>query len=443
MELSKALGTDAKVQNILGLTVINCLRSNATSNLPEAIFERLKTSRADLAFTLLQRLIELKSSDGTLKNILSTAWDTLHAHETDVGLGLTGESVDYFRILLKIICLSLHAYAPAMESSNADTPRDPSAYPSVIQQVLQVLGVVVARGFHSLTTMLHDDPTRVFPADFALIIAILRISLQVPGILTHITQLVIQFSDNQTARCACALLSWADKLAIDNDPVYGEISISFLLELSSIQALAESLAVEGVLTHISNANLINYLRHDKGIGPFDSPPRLYSIWSRGILPLLLNLLHAVGAPMAVEIATSLSNFAGQLARASRAFESPSIVSTNPRAGAITLSTVSEAQTLAVITTVLNTFREAGPSVGINASEINEIGWDMPQVRDDIENLLQRRSVLRDRIFPVNEREEAWVRQPPLSTAGGAENRLEEKVVGELTTVLGILGGCGQ
>lgn len=441
--MSKGLGTDAKFQNMMVSIILNCLHSNATSKLPEAIFERLKISRAELAFTLLQRLVELKSRDGKLKDIFPVAWDTLHTHQSDVGLGLTGDNADYYRILLKILCLSLSAHTFCIEADDLYSDRDASASPSTVEKVLDVIGVVVARGFRSLTTLLHEDTTRILPSDFSLLIAIFRTSLQIPGIGKQTTRLVEEFSSYQTARCACALLSWADQLAIDDDPVYGEISISFLLELSSIQALAELLAVDGILTRISSANLIKYLRQDNGVGPFDTPPRLYGIWSRGILPLLLNLLHGVGAPVAIEIAASLDSFPGQLLRASKAFEGKQISSADPTAGAITLNMVSEAQTLAVITSVLDTFREAGPSVGIDIHKLKEIGWARIQVRDDIDSLLQRRSVLRDSLFPLNEREEEWVRQPPQWRDSSAENRFEEKIVGELRTIVDLLGGGEQ
>ncbi|MCJ1462634.1 hypothetical protein MMC07_001236 [Pseudocyphellaria aurata] len=443
VELSRVLGPDAKFQSIMVLTIVNCLRSNASSILPEAIFEQLAMSRAELAFTLLQNLVKLKSSNSELKNVLSAAWGTFRAHQTDVGLALAGESADYYRILLKILCLALQAHAPESESNDAISNTNTSVPLLTIQLVLEVVRVVVAQGFRSLITILHDDSTRILPADILLIVAVLRTGLRVPDIEKHSTQLVFDFSDNQTARCASALLSWADQITIDHDPVYGELSILFLLELSSIPALAESLAVEGVLTQVLSTNLITYLRRDRGAGPFDSQSRLYSIWARGVLPLLLNILAAVGAPMAAEIASSVNSFPSQLARASNIFLYKPSTAADPAAGVITFSMVSEAQTLAAITTILDTFREAGPSAGVITTQIEEPTWNKIQVRDHIEGLLQRRTALRDRIFPSNEKEEAWVRQPPVSSAGGAENRLEEKIVIDLNLILSILEGGEQ
>lgn len=448
MELCRALGTDAKAQTLMVSTVLNCLRSNTRNNLPEYIFERLAMSRAELAFTLLQQLVELNCLDSELENILSTAWDTLRAHETDVGLGLTGESAAYYRLLLKIVCLALQAQIstsslPHLASDHSQSKPKEKTSRSKNQLALDILGVVVARGFRSLTSVLHDGSTRILPADFALIIALLRAGLQLPGIEKHTTQLLSEFLDNQTARCATTLLSWADQIATDLDPIYGELSISLLLELSSMPALAESLAVDGILTQVSSTNLVRYLRQERGIGPFDSPYRLYDIWARGILPFLLNLLHAVGAPMAAEIAASLNSFPSQLARASSSFIDRPVSSANPAVGAITLSMVSEAHTLAVISAVLDKFREAGPSVAVSASQIEEPAWDRAQVKEDIDILLQRRSGLGNKIYPTNEKEEAWMRQPSKSSIGGTQNRLEEKIVEELATVMMILGGDSE
>lgn len=431
--------------------VIDCLESNADTSLPEVIFEKLAQERVELAFTLLQRLIEVKAPVSEVRSILETAWNALRPYSTDLGSAIYGDNADYYRTLLKILSLALRAHTSVISTKNpessvgssserASVQRAASASPETLKIALEILGMVVARGFRSLTTALHDDRSRVLPADFALITAILRTLLSVPGIESHATHLISQFSDHQTARCASTLLSWSDQLATNGDPIFGELSILFLLELSSIPALAESLAVDGMLTQISNTNLVQNLRQVRGMGPFDPPGRMFSIWSRGILPLYLNLLHAVGPPIAVEISTALNNYPRQLARASCNFDGKGPSPNDPAAGFITLSMVSEAQTMAVITNVLDTFREAGASAGVNANDIVELKWDRVQIKEDIENWMQRRAALRDKIVPTNQKEEAWARQQPLQAGSGSDNRLEEKVVLDLNTVLILLSG---
>lgn len=429
-------------------TVIACLRSNISSKLPENVFQGLALSRGELAFSLLQRLYEVKSTQDELENVLSAAWDTLRDYERDVGLALSGANADYYRILLKILSLSLQLYLVVSSSPSRrrhgsevqglnESPNY-SASAAATQAAVEVFGVVVTQGFRSLTTLLHDEPTRSSPADFALIIAISRAVLHMPGIGNHIAQLLSQLSDNQTTLHASALLSWSDQITTHHDPVYAELSVSFLLSLSDMPSLAECLAVEGLLTQLSSTNLISFLRQKTGVGPFDNPSRLYNIWYRGVLPLLLNLLTAVGAPIASEIACTLNSFPAQLSRASNTFSSKPISSKDPTAGSFTLSMAIEAQNLAMIRKILGSFREAGPSAGVDANQIVELTWDQTQVKDDIEHWMQRRAALRSRIVPTNEKEKTWAWLPPSSTTNDAGNRLEEKMLEEMEAILRLL-----
>lgn len=446
VELSKSLKTDSEYQKTMAEIAMDCLRTNAQSNLPQAIFERLAQSRADLAFTLLQTLIEVQSSRPEVKSVLFAAWDAMRAHGTGLAIVLDSDGAPYCRTLLKILCLSIQAHTSSAASQDSTTrsethPNDPPAKPSAanatLKTIVEILRVVVAHGFRSLTTLLHSSPARVLPSDFALLAAILRNSLLIPGLDRHTTALLSTFADAQTSRYASTLLSWSDQFATNRDPIFGELSINFLLDMSSMPALAESLAVERILNHIANTNLIKFLRTSSAMGPFDQPVRMYNIWVRGILPLLLNLLHAVGASIAAEIAVYLNQFQGQIARASTAFTYYGTV--NGTEGFLTLSTVSEAQTLAVLAGILDTYREAGPSAGVVSSEIVETGWDRVRVREDVESWLQRRGVLRERIVAVGEREEGWVRMKPQGNGGGV-NRLEERVVEEMGGLLMLLGG---
>ena len=421
-------------------TARHCLQSNAESNLPEAIFEQISQSRAELAFTLLQRLVEFKPLDPEVKDILPTAWNTVRSHSTNLELALTGNNSECYRTHLKILFLALQAHALG-STSNLSTLPTPSS-PETIQTVLETLRLIVAQGFRSLTTNLHDDPSRAFPADFSLLTAMLRTCLRIPGIDRHTSQILSDFADNNVARYASTLFSWSDQLTIDQDPVYGEISILFLLELSFIPTLAEHLAVEGILTRLSSANLMNYFRRPKGSGPFDAPTRMFAVWARGILPLCLNLLAAVGAPMASEVAAFLNQFSAQLTRASAAFDSKPIA-VDATAGYITLSMISEAQSLALIAAILDTFRAAGAGAGVVSSDIAELNWNRAQVREDIENWLQRRNMLRERIVPSSEKEVAWGRMKAMDAGSECETRLEEKVVGELRAVATCLGSGAE
>lgn len=450
MELSGPLATEPKFQKIMAVAATDCLKANAENQLPEVIFERLAQSRADLAFTLLQRLLEVKSTEVEVMAILPVAWNTLRRHDPDLGSALNGDNADYYRMLLKILYLALQPHTmdagstspEVLNASTADGSTARSQSNFTVQVGLEMLSTIVAQGFRSLTIILHDSPTLVQPPDFSLITAILRSVLHIPNLPRNTAHLMSAFSDSQTARCASTLLSWADQLATNGDPIYGELSILFLLEMSSVPALAESLAVEGVMSQMLSTNLIGILQ-SRAFGPFDQPARMYGIWGRGVLPLLLNLLHAVGPPLAPEISAALNQFPNQLARASNTFTSSPRTSAKDPTGYITLGMASEALSLSLIVTILQTFREAGASAAIIPSEIEEVKWDRVQVKEEVEGWLQRRGALRDKIVPSDDKEERWSKQKPASGAGGNENRLEERVMEEMHGILGILGGSEQ
>ena len=449
VELSGPLATEPKFQKIMAVAVSDCLKANAENQLPEVIFERLAQSRADLAFTLLQRLLEVKSTEIEVKAILSVAWNTLRRRDPNLGSALNGDDADYYRMLLKILYLALQSHILDAGSAspevlkastvNGSTARSQSR--SNVQVGLEILGTIVAQGFRSLTIVLHDSPTLVHPSDFSLITAILRTVLRTPNLSRNTVHLISAFSDSQTARCASTLLSWADQLATNGDPIYGELSILFLLEMSTVPALAESLAVEGILSQILSTNLIRVLQ-SRAFGPFDQPARMYSIWGRGVLPLLLNLLHAIGPPLAPEVSATLNQFPHQLARAAEIFTGSPRTSVKDSTGYITLGMASETLTLSLVVTILQTFREAGASAAVIPSEIEDVKWDRGQVKEEVEGWLQRRGALSEKIVPSDEKEERWSKQKPVSGAGGNENRLEERVVEEMQGVLDILGGKG-
>ncbi|MCJ1472642.1 hypothetical protein MMC13_001291 [Lambiella insularis] len=446
MQLSISLGGDKNFQASLVSVIRNCLKFNLDNTLPEAIFSRLSESRADLAFALMQRTMETIPRSIEAQSVLRPAWNTLRTWSPDIGLGLTNTEAAYCRTLLKILYLALQAHTPDIAAPYSEPARamdGPSAMENS-QAALEILAVVVAQGFRSLTTLLHEDTTKILPTDFALIIAILRSALRVPGVDRHPEQLVAKFTDDSTARYACTLLSWSDKLAVDDDPIYGELSLAFLTELSTVPVLAESIAVEGLLTQISSANLMQYFRRAGGSGPFSEPTTMYTMWYKSILPFALNLLEAIGAPVAAEVSTFIDQFRGQLSRASNSFDTkPRPSPSDPSAGYVTLGMASEAHSLVLIVAILDTFRNAGSSAGIVAGDVVWLAWDKNQVKEDLDSWLQRRKTLRDCILATNEREEAWSRQKAVNRQSGAENRLEEKVLDEMSAAMSILSDVGE
>ncbi|KAJ5167020.1 uncharacterized protein N7482_005801 [Penicillium canariense] len=430
---------DREIQKSMAVVAQNCLEANTRSVPPEAIFERIQQVRVDFAQALLQRLVEVEAHGAEVFGLLEVVFKTLRARHRTYEEALLSDDTEYYRSLLNVLFLALQFHLPA---PNRTSPEALSGQPSVssdLSVVVDIVKTVVAQGFRSLTTYLHDEPEKCTPKDFAIIIAVLQTCLQVKNADRFYEHIAFHLAENDIARHATTLFSWADQLAVAGDPIYGDLSISILVKMSTLPLLAEHLAVEGVLMKLSTCRLTNILRQPKGFGPFDPVPRLYTIWTGGFLPLCLNLLYSV-VRAAPEVAAFLNQFEGQLNRASECFSTPhATVTPGPAAQWVSLSMASEAYSLALVSFILTRFREAGPSAGLDAQSIQELKWDKAQVKEDIEELLGRRPTLRARIVATTEKEVEWSRQGPSDAASGAENRLEEKVVSELKAAVACLG----
>jgi nuclear pore complex protein Nup188 len=433
----------------LSNVVKDCLIANNRSQLPENIFARLNQSRADFALIILQRLSEAKCNKPEFLGLLSAIWETIRNLESSFEAMLLSGDADYYRSLLKMLFLALRAHASreqAPEKANgapnptslSQTQKIPSSS-STVRIVLDVLRQVVAQGFRDLVAAIHERPTESVANDIGLVTAILQACLHVSGIEFSYMEILQSMATFDVARVATTLFSWSDKFAVDGDPIYGELSTLFLLELSSIPEVAEQLAVEGTLGHISNASITSYIRRanvsslSEGLGP----QRCYSIWVRGILPLLLNILDAVGASIAAEVAIFLNQFPKLLQQSVEAIDVP-----HSRLGAamppprITYLMVSEVHSLALLMYILSNFRISLAGI----IDVPEVKWDNTSVLESVEHWLTERTVLRERILPLSLRELEMAKQKPLSAETGCENRLEEKVVQELLGIRDVLTG---
>ncbi|KAF2643867.1 hypothetical protein P280DRAFT_445090 [Massarina eburnea CBS 473.64] len=439
IELSQVASKDERLVKILIRVVKECMRANANSNLPEALFGKLMIARADLAYILLKKLVDIKMTTPEARQLLSPIWDAIRTSTPDFDNAFSSPQADYYRSLLRILYLALQFHLmDESDISEAEPSADASFRSSfrggvpqsnkthsgpISNKLLEILADTVAKGFHSLANQLHAEPHTVTPSDFALLTALLQRIISIPEMSKFQGQAALLFANSNTVRYATSLFSWSDKLTIQNngngigDPVYGELSLLFLLTLSSLQSLAETMAVEGILSQLNTANLMNYYRRPGGMSPFDSPPRLHSIWTKGILPLCLNLLLSVGAPIAGEMSSFLNQFPEQLTRSSNALNSR-------HSNRITLSVASETHSLALLSSILDSFRSQGPRLGIQTSEVPALEWDKENVKEDIEGWMARKGALRERVIvdPGQERE-----------------GIEEKVMSELMASGACLG----
>lgn len=344
------------------------------------------------------------------------------------------------RTLLKLLFISIRAHSPdhieAEANANLNASVRMSQSAPMIPLVLDIIKHVVSIGFREIVSGIHDNAAESSPDDIALITGVLQSCLRIPGIELCQSQIVSMMVANGTARVATTLFSWSDNIAVDGDPIYGELSILFLLELSTMPLMAEQLAIDGILGHVAAANITSYIRRGN-VSPFADGTglqRCYSIWQRGILPLLLNLLDAVQASIAVEVVLFLNQFAPLLDQSSKSLEAPEASRTvsQTQTRFVSLSMCSELHSLALLTYILR-------SLGEGTVEVPAVKWDAPAVLENVEFWLGARTILKEKIVPMGVRDSDLAKQRTGTLSNGATTRLEERVVDELMGIRDILG----
>ncbi|GFP57288.1 nucleoporin NUP188 [Trichoderma asperellum] len=406
-----------------------CLNANQVTPGPENIFLKIVDARANLSLILVQRLVKSTLAVKDVNQLLETLIGTINS----VDEPFEPQSIAYYRTLLKTLFVTLRAYQAASSKIATNTPDDlEGSIVNVTQTVLNVLDHVVAKGFRTLVSLIHDREADVFPEDLALLTAIMQACLSVPNIEQSQTSILNIMASHDATHAATSLYSWADKLGDQGDPVYGELSILFLLELSTLPALAEQLACDGVLGAILSANLTKFMLRTN-VSPYADVPiaqRCYGIWVKGMLPLMLNLLTALGATVAPEITYVLNQFPHLLRASVDRFEAPGASRTKEKSAQyLTLLGTAEVHSLALLTRVLAALRMN------NSRDIPAVEWDATGLLENVDYWLSSRRLLKERLLPLGQREMEW-RGKKLS--GDCDNLLEEKVVAQLETVRDVL-----
>ncbi|KAI1828404.1 nucleoporin subcomplex protein binding to Pom34-domain-containing protein [Xylaria intraflava] len=435
LELNTCLPDNSNLQKQALQVAQQCLEANQENQSHDQVFERLAESRVNLSLMLVQRVVQNSPSAGDIAQLLNALWATVSSYQQPY----TPENIAIYRTLLRLLYVTLRALVRSygqtdLNASVRDSQGNSISPATVSQTVLGILDMVVAKGFRAVVALIHDSDTAVSTSDVVIINAVLQACLCVPGMDQSQTQILNIMAAHDAVQTAISLYSWADKLAERGDPVYGELALLFLLELSALPLVAEQLACDGLLDNLTSANLATHLRRPN-VSPFaDSVglQRCYSIWAKGIVPILLNMLSALGATIAPEVAYVLNQFPNLMQASIDRFEAPGDDRRRDHRhmAFVTPLSVSEVHCLALITQVLGALRTN------NARDIPAVAWDSAALLENVDWWIDHRKVLRDRLVAFGPREAEWKMMAPSEAEKkrGSASRLEAKVVDQLEFV---------
>ena len=489
------------LQEKLVMVIWLCFFENDGPNLPEHIAQQLKNMRWELALILIQKLVQARCEVKRMKTTMNKVWEAIMGEKVDFEVALFGPKASYHRTMLQTLLYSLQPriYMEPGEEV-VDDERHVSSEMGVMSwdkywrmdqqpatqiDLTEITKRVISPAFRSISAMLHESPDTVLPSDLSLLISIFHSILQVPDDGTefsHSQRTASYLSASNTHKYAVSLFSWSNRLIFSGpgvgpskDPLYAELSLSFLLEFSHLSGLASHLATEGVLSQLSTASTMDVFRAEPpkpprtnalstittsgsskksqhsltsfgGVSPFDTPPRHFKLWASYILPLTLNIFLAAGPAFAIEAVTFLNIFSPQLRRAALSNLDFDVQSSQARAnaargkapearyaGCITFDVAVEVHTLALISLALSRARN-DPIVATGGQEVPQLKhWDqeMAGIKEDLEGWCAvSLEALKGRVVPTCEKEGRMVER--------GRGELERKVLEELKGALAVL-----
>ncbi|ANB14226.1 Nup188p [Sugiyamaella lignohabitans] len=322
---ASSLGDKNMLEKLNSVAAI-AIETNLDDNLSLPFFRGIIKLRLDLAFFVSYNLSKTKMHTPTEQQLTTTfqlladpSIEFLSAAGTS-SLVLAGaepgpepgDSPVFYKQLLKILNLQL-------ENISVDTGGF-----RLIQTIHGILDVVAIRGMKSVTNSIQENPTTSGVEDVVQITMILRKCLGFHGVSSLYSNLSQLMTDTGCDQAVMSLFAYSlDLCIVEDDPVFGELALIYLLEWLSIDIMADSLVLGGLLNVLTESPLARAIQH--GVIRSTTHPRLFGIWTKGMLTIVLELLKQLGSRIVAEVIVFLNFYSAQIESALRYWLDPQVV----------------------------------------------------------------------------------------------------------------------
>ncbi|EXJ61135.1 hypothetical protein A1O7_05288 [Cladophialophora yegresii CBS 114405] len=431
IEHCKFFVQDREMHRAMARIIRHCLEANSHAYPTEALFESLFQKRADLAIALLRELVAAGAKGSDMMGLLEHAWTAVRFRSGSYEQAIVNNDLTYWRSVLSILLMTLQVHVNLKQKlsvvssgTTAIVPLDPES-----PTFLEITSSIVAEGLKSIVVALQDQKEIRSKADagdggdlvglrdVSILLTLMQAILRLPSLPQFAAELSDRLSSSGVISSCFILYSWSHLLGgseTESQPRYADYCVQFLASISSLPLVAEELAIEGVLSRILSSKTTEALQRVAGGVSHNDNRRncafLYRVWVTGLLPLCLNLLHAVGGAIAPEISVFLNRFPDQLIRASTSLM-PTPQTKASGADVLTFGVSSEAATLALISYGLASYRDAGASAAVDPTTILPLkGYDEHRkaILEDLRDLIAMKEDARRKITaPTDEKEMTW------------------------------------
>ena len=394
--------------------VCKSLAAGSQNQEGEAVFQALRKTQQRIALTNLQRLDQIPLSSAQAPRLLTVAWSALRGPLL-LEANCTEGDLEAHRFAMQSLIFAIRIQLRYQRSSASGSKMQEKRMRVNDEDSVGLIGChiieeVALKAIKRTVTSLHEEHPRALREEVGLIIVLLQTALKLEGMEQYYGSLSQTTVAQDVLRTIANLFSWSRNIDKDGSPIFGQYCSRLLLEMSSIPQLAEQIAVQGILGLLANASLMNAVR--QGISALRSP-LVFSIWVDDIIPILLNVISAVGKPVAQEVISFLNQFQPQLEGSLGLWRDPEH---------ITRGQVKESHLIIMLGKIFDSF-------GLNGALALQL--DTQQMTSGLLFLLEgRKTGLKGRVIPTKPEELAMAQ----TEGSGGMNRLESQVYNELLEI---------
>lgn len=297
------------------------LQANINEGVKVTLFEEIYRVRVELSFFFLYSLTrERDLKEEEVVDILKLALQLISSTDVDFLGSVLANKPAIYRPLLRIISSLLNA-----------AKGQPKTVENLSTDLLEFFETVVAKGtsviFGSVQADIDTPDIGGRVEDLYLLISLFKglVAAKPPASFT--SKMSIMLVDFGTLKAILNVYSSSHLLKINNEPLFADLTLVFILELVSVDTIAEQLISSGLFSTLIQSP-ISLVIEEGGIF-VQTAPRYHNIWSNGLLAIILTLLSKFGARLLPEICVFVNYFTKQIASTIQSWSQDSLAITIP------------------------------------------------------------------------------------------------------------------
>ncbi|CAI5757283.1 unnamed protein product [Candida verbasci] len=380
------------------------------------VFESIYHERIELSFYLMYKYFS-KNDKANVFEIIKNSSNLLSSTSMNFINNLS-ESKGYYRPLLKVIYCSLKLVDPNLLIEYFSLFKD--LFELIITNGVKTLLIEIQNEVY----LSKNDKSYKFKNlnnridDLMIILSILKIFISISGPMLH-EEMARLVEENGTIKALLNLYSISHYIEVNEEYVFAQLSLQFLLELMSVEIIGEKIIQSGLFIVLVESQISHSIR----LGQTNHSSQ--KLWTNGIQPIIISSLFKLGHVVVPEICVVLRLFSKQIENCIEnwAKDSSSII--------ISTSLIAETSQILIIYNLLKSYNVDGYLQSINGESLPGLNTESKQEDfvDCIENLLKHPKFLSSRIVPSSIEE-----QTAMEKGGDTLDKFTKKIIDEIKTL---------